>query len=164
MNLANGGWLILLTLVIALVLAAAHLPETFPQWLGWLRPMWVTLVIFFWVLELPHRIGLISAWVVGLLVDVLHADPLGLNGLILAGVTYFTWKFYERLRMYSVLQQCTVVFFLVTVGEFVRVLVQDLMFDRGLSWGPFVVATSSALLWPFAYLILLRLRQQFRVE
>ena len=144
--------------------AAAHLPETFPQWLGWLRPMWVTLVIFFWVLELPHRIGLISAWVVGLLVDVLHADPLGLNGLILAGVTYFTWKFYERLRMYSVLQQCTVVFFLVTVGEFVRVLVQDLMFDRGLSWGPFVVAASSALLWPFAYLILLRLRQQFRVE
>ena len=41
-------------------------------------------MLFFWVLELPHRIGLITAWIVGLFVDVLHADPLGLNGLLLA--------------------------------------------------------------------------------
>ena len=121
-------------------------------------------MLFFWVLELPHRIGLITAWIVGLFVDVLHADPLGLNGLLLAAVTYISWKFYERLRMYSVVQQCFVLFLLVAGSEFTRVLVQDLAFNRGLSWGPLAVAGMSALLWPFVYLILLRLRQQFRVE
>jgi rod shape-determining protein MreD len=58
-----------------MVLAMVHLPETWPQWLGWLRPAWVALVIFYWVMELPHRIGLISAWVIGALVDVLQASP-----------------------------------------------------------------------------------------
>ena len=164
MNPTRGGWLIGLTLLIALILAALHLPENWPQWLGWLRPAWVLLVIFFWVLETPHRIGLISAWMLGALIDVMHADPLGLNGVLLAEVTYFTWSFYERLRMYSVVQQCSVVFMLVAVCEFVRVFVQDLLFDRGLSWGPFAIAGISAVLWPFCYLILIRLRQQFRVE
>lgn len=164
MNPTNGGWLIALSVLIALLLTAVHLPETWPQWLGWGRPAWMLLVIFFWVLEVPHRIGLISVWLVGCLLDVLYADPLGLNGLLLAVATYLTWRFYERWRMYSVIQQCALVFALVVVLEFVRVFVQDALFDRGLSWGPFAVAMVSAILWPFTYLILLRLRQQFRVE
>ena len=41
MNPTQGGWLILATVVAALLLAVVHLPETWPQWLGWLRPAWV---------------------------------------------------------------------------------------------------------------------------
>ncbi len=37
MNPARGGWLILFTLLCAMVLAILHLPETLPDWLGWLR-------------------------------------------------------------------------------------------------------------------------------
>ena len=164
MNPSNGGWLIALTVFLGLILSGLHLPEHWPQWLGWLRPAWVVLVLFFWVLEVPHRVGLISAWAVGLLLDVLQADLLGLNGMVLAGVTYFTWKFNERIRMYSVLQQCSVVFAMVSGGELLRMLVQDFAFDRGFSWGPVSVAAVSAVLWPFVYLMLLKLRRQFRVE
>ena len=47
------------------------LPESWPQWLGWLRPAWVIMAVFFWVMEMPHRVGLVgSAWLVGLLLDV----------------------------------------------------------------------------------------------
>ena len=46
MNPGNGGWLILLTIVTALIAAIVHLPETWPAWLGWLRPAWVPLVLF----------------------------------------------------------------------------------------------------------------------
>ena len=62
MNPTQGGWLILLSLVVALLLAVVHLPESWPQWLGWLRPAWVIMVLFFWVMELPPRVGLVSAW------------------------------------------------------------------------------------------------------
>lgn len=164
MNPTKGGWLILLSLAVALVLAIVHLPETWPQWLGWLRPSWVAVVVFFWVMELPHRLGLISAWMVGVAADVLQADPLGLNGILLAGITYIAWRFYERLRMYSVIQQCGVVFLLVLASELLRALVQDAAWERGVSWGILLPAATSMLVWPVVYLILQRFRVQFRVE
>lgn len=164
MNPANGGWLILVTILFAMVLGVLHLPETWPAWLGWLRPAWVSMVIFFWVMALPDRLGLIAAWMLGFLVDALNADPLGLNGFLLAAITYITWRFYERLRMYSVVQQCGVVFMLVLAGETLRMLVVDLMFARGMSWGVMLPALTSMLLWPFVYLFLDRLRASVRVE
>jgi rod shape-determining protein MreD len=164
MNPTQGGWLILLTLSIALLLAILHLPESWPQWLGWLRPAWVAMVVFFWVMELPHRMGLVSAWVIGILLDVLYADPLGLNGALLATITYVGWRFYERLRMYSIVQQGVVIFLLVLVGECMRVVVQDLVYDRGWSWGVVLPAFTSLLLWPFLYLLLQRLKLRARVE
>lgn len=164
MNPSQGGWLILLTLLVALLLAVVHLPESWPQWLGWLRPAWVAMVIFFWVMELPHRVGLVSAWALGLLLDVLYADPLGLNGVLLASITYVGWRLFERFRMYSIVQQGAVVFLLVLIGECSRVLVQDLVFGRGWSWGVVFPALSSFLLWPFLYLLLNRLKFQARVQ
>ena len=164
MNPGQGGWLIGLTLLVALLLAVMHLPESWPQWLGWLRPSWVALVVFFWVMELPERIGLVAVWLLGLLLDVLYADPLGLNGVVLASITYVGWRFYERLRMYSVVQQGGVVFLLVLGGECLRLFVQDLAFDRGMSWGALLPAFVSFLLWPLVYLVLARLKFRFRVE
>lgn len=164
MNPTQGGWLILTTLVVALLLAVVHLPETWPQWLGWLRPAWVIMVLFFWVMELPHRVGLVSAWLVGLLLDVLYADPLGLNGVVLASVTYLGWRFYERFRMYSIVQQGVVIYAVVLLGEVFRLIVQDMVFERGWSWGALLPAVTSFMIWPFLYLLLSRLKFQVRVE
>ncbi|MEQ8857317.1 MAG: rod shape-determining protein MreD [Pseudomonadales bacterium] len=163
MNPTQGGWLILLTVATAMVLSVVHLPETWPQWLGWLRPAWVALVIFYWVMELPHRIGLIAAWIIGALVDVLLAEPLGVNGLILAAITYVAWRFYERLRMYSVVQQSGVVLLLVLGAELLRALVLNLVDDRALSWGLLGPPVTSMLLWPLVALVLGNLRLRFRV-
>ncbi|MEZ5558757.1 MAG: rod shape-determining protein MreD [Pseudomonadales bacterium] len=163
MNPTNGGWLILLTLALAMVLCVVHLPETWPQWLGWLRPAWVPLVVFYWVMELPHRMGLIAAWCVGAFLDVLQADPLGTNGLLLAGITYVAWRFYERLRMYSLLQQAGVLFLLVLASETLRMVVQHVSADRGLGWGPLGPALISMLVWPLVALVLGRLRDRIYV-
>ncbi len=163
MNPAQGGWLILLTVVVAMALAVVHLPETWPQWLGWLRPAWVALVVFYWVMELPHRIGLIAAWVLGGLVDVLQAEPLGLNGVILAAITYVAWRFYERLRMYTLVQQGGVAFLLVLGAEVLRALVLEVAEGRSWSWGLVGPALVSLLLWPFVALALTGLRLRFRV-
>lgn len=164
MNPFNGGWVILATILVAMVLAVVHLPETLPQWLGWLRPAWLVLVVFYWVMELPHRFGLITAWVTGLLLDVLYADLLGVNGLCLAALTFVTWSFYERLRMYSIPQQCAVVFLLVLATESLRMTVQMLARDGGFSWLVVLPAVSSTLAWPFVALLLTGLRRQFRVD
>ena len=164
MNPAQGGWLILATIVVAMILSIVHLPETWPQWLGWLRPAWVAMVVFYWVMTVPHRLGLITAWLLGALVDVLYADPFGLNGLALAGITYVGWRFYERLRMYSLVQQCGVVFVLVLGTEILRVAVQDVAWSRGWTLGVALPAVTSTLVWPFLAVLLDRMRTRVRVE
>lgn len=164
MNPANGGWLIAVTLVAAMLLGVVHLPETWPGWIGWLRPNWLILVLFFWVIEVPRRVGLIAMWITGLFVDVLYADPIGLNGLILASVSYVGWRFFERLRMYSVLQQCGILFLLVLGAELLSVIVLGLGSERQWSWHVVTSAVVTTLVWPLMFLMLLRLRTGARVE
>jgi rod shape-determining protein MreD len=154
----------MLTVALAMVLGVAHLPETTPQWLGWLRPDWVVLVVFYWVMATPHRLGLIAAWVIGLLLDVLLSQPLGLNGLCLAALTFVTWSFYERFRMYSITQQGAVIFLMVLGIEIVRQAAEVLTSDAGFTWGLLLPGLISMVLWPPVYLVLRELRRQFSVE
>lgn len=164
MNPGNGGWAIVLSLVAALILSVLHLPEWWPQWLGWLRPNWVAMTVFFWVLAVPHRFGLVAAWLLGLLVDVLLGEPLGLNGAMLAVLTYITWSLYERVRMFSALQQSIILFFLVLGAEFVRMLGLLLLIERELQFGFVLVALVSALLWGLIRGLLTGIQQAARVH
>ena len=164
MNPTRGGWVILASLLMGMLASVVHLPETWPNWLGWLRPSWMMLIVFFWVMELPHRIGLISAWIIGVLLDALLGEPLGLNGFILASVTYITWRFFERLRMFSVVQHCVILFFMVLAAEILRGLAISLGSERSLEWGVLLIALSSVLVWPPLYLVLLRVKTGVRVE
>ncbi len=164
MNPSNGGWIIFLSLLIALLLSVLHLPESWPSWLGWWRPQWLLLVLFFWVIEVPARMNLLALWCFGLIVDVLYADPLGLNGFILATITYVGWRFFERLRMYSVLQQVGLVFLLILGAQLLRVFVLGLNADRPWSWGVLVTPIVSMLCWPLVFLLLIRIRTGARIE
>lgn len=164
MNPMRGGWFIGLTVFVALVLSVVHLPPTLPEWLTWLRPHWAVLFVFFWVLHFPNRLGLIWAWVIGLLLDVLLADPLGLNALILATVTFITWKLHERVRMYTVLQQCAVVLLLVLAAQIFRLVVHGVWLDREVSLLVVVPALMSACCWPPLDAFLQRLAAQFHVR
>ncbi len=162
MNPTRGGWLILLTVIAAFLLTMLRAPIGSPEWLGWLRPGWIVLVLYFWAMQLPRRIGLVSTWIVGFLADVVHADPLGLNGIVLMTVTFVTWRFHERLRMYSGLQQALVAAAMVLFSEAAR----GLAHEQAQAWpaATLLPAVSSMMLWPALFLLLGNLARRFRVE
>ncbi len=164
MNPGNGGWAILLTLIAALILAVMHLPEWWPQWLGWLRPNWVALTVFFWVLAVPQRFGLVAAWLLGLFVDVLYGEPLGLNGALLAVFTYITWSLYERLRMFGAVQQAILLFFMVLLAEGARMIGLLLLIEREAQFGFFATALASAVVWPVLRVALNQVQLACRVH
>jgi rod shape-determining protein MreD len=157
----QGGWVILMTLVFAMVLSVVHLPMWMPDWLGWLRPEWIVLVLFFWVIEHPDRIGMVLAWVLGLFLDVLLSEPLGINGLCLAVITFVAWSFYERLQMYSVIQQAGVVFLLALALELTKVV---LLQDTVLTVKLILPAATTSMVWPLVAVMLRRLSHQFPVK
>jgi len=163
-NPANGGWAILLSLIVALIFGVMHLPEWWPQWLGWLRPNWVLLTVFFWVLAVPQRFGLVAAWLLGIVCDVLYGEPLGLNGALFALFTYITWSIYERLRMFGAVQQAILLFFMVLLAEGARMIGLLLLIERDAQFGFVVIAAASALVWPLVRALLAQVETACRVH
>lgn len=155
----HAYWAILCSLVLALVLAVIPLP----QWLLWGRPEWVALVLIYWVIALPHRVGLLTALLLGLVLDVLEGAVMGQNALSLAVVATLSLTLYQRLRVFSLGQQAALVFVLVGINQMIGQWVQNL---QGAGAGTLLFmlpAISSALLWPFVLHSLRGVRRYYRV-
>ena len=160
MSEANHGyWVILLTLLCAAVLAILPLTRS----LSWWRPEWMLLALVYWTMALPHRVGLVTALAVGLLVDVIEGAPIGQNMAALAVVVTLTSLMYQRLRVFTLFQQAAVIFVLAGIHQLIIQWLQGL---QGLAMSGFsflLPALTSALLWPLIMPFLRELRRSFRV-
>lgn len=159
----NGVLAVLLSLTAALLLSAANPPMNWPTWLAWLRADWTLLAIFFWSLKAPGRLGIFGAWLLGFGIDSLYVDLLGLNGALFALAAFLTIRFRQRLRMFTVAQQCGVLLAMVLGAQAVRQLVRTLIQDQPPSLSLWTMALVSALLWPLAQALLERLCRRLAV-
>lgn len=157
---SRGGLIILGTFVLAAMFTVLPLPE----WLEAYRPQWVALVVIYWVMALPHRIGLFTAWVAGFLLDVLEGSLLGLNALALALVAYLALSLYQRMRMFTAIQQSSTVMILVGIHQLLSFWVLTANNQNTAPNLIFMIsALSSAIVWPFIFLGLRYLRRTFHV-
>lgn len=156
---AHGYWVILSSFLIAYVLAVLPVPGI----AAWLRPEWLALVLIYWAIALPHRVGLTTALVTGLGMDVLEGAVIGQNMLALAVVVLLSRLLYQRLRVFSVAQQALTVFVLAGVHQLVCQWVQTVEGAGAHSMWFMLPAMTSALLWPLALVTLRRVRRHFEV-
>ena len=153
MNPLHGGWLILVSLIGAMVLAVVRV-EGAADWLAWTRPDWAVAVMFFWGVAAPSRVGPLSAWIAGLFFDVLVAGPLGLTGICLAFATYIAKRFEERLSLYTVWQQMAVVFAIAAVVQVVKRTVLFLLDIEWSTWAVLGATLTTALVYPLLAVLL----------
>ncbi|MDH5778735.1 MAG: rod shape-determining protein MreD, partial [Gammaproteobacteria bacterium] len=69
----RGTGAIIFSFLIAFMLLMMPMPE----WLRLARPEWVAMVVIYWSMALPKRVGIGSAWTAGLIVDVIRDSLLG---------------------------------------------------------------------------------------
>ena len=100
----------------AAVLSIARLPADSYEWIGLWQPQWLLLLLTYWALRVGSRLGVLWAWFAGCIVDVLLGEPLGLNGLIFATITYLLLRFRERFAMYGAIQQVLIVFIVIMLS------------------------------------------------
>jgi rod shape-determining protein MreD len=156
----HAYWLIVASFFCALVLAVLPMPA----WLTWGRPEWVALVLVYWVIALPHRVGLVTALGLGLLLDIAEGAVLGQNAFALVVLALLSLLLYQRLRVFSVIQQSAVVFVLVGINQMICQWVQNLEGAGAITLLFLLPAFSSALVWPFVLHLLRGLRRSFRVS
>lgn len=153
----HGYGVIILTFVVAYVLAVVPLPP----WLQWGRPEWVALTLIYWTIALPHRVGIATALVLGVGLDVLKGSVIGQNAFALVIVALLALILYQRLRVYSLWQQAGVVFILVGINLLICQWVQNLEGPSLLPRLFLLPALTSALLWPVVLHTLRGLRRYY---
>ncbi len=158
-----GLWVIALTFVVAMILAIVPLPDSVPVELGYLRPQWVVLVLIYWVIALPRRVGILVAWSVGLIVDVLLGSLLGQHGIAFIVVAYIASSLYQRLRMFSLWQQSMIVFAIIGLNQLINFWIESIVGIGDWNMWYLLASVVSALLWPSVFLLLRYLRRQFNV-
>lgn len=145
------------TIIGAFMLAMMPLPE----WAKDFRPDWVTLFLIYWTMALPASIGVTIAWITGLMLDVSHGALLGQHALGLVLVIYIIHSQHQRLRVASLVQQAIVIFFLLILKQAIVLWVSGIMGHAPDSWLYFMPSLTSALFWPWVYIILRDLRRKF---
>lgn len=149
-------WPAVVTLVIAVMLEIAPLPAALQP----LRPPLPAMVLIYWCMMWPERFGLMTAFLTGIALDILHGHLLGENALALSVVTYVTLRFHLQIRIFPLWQLTMTVFSLLTMAAFFQFLVEGIAGygTLGLSRWPRVLTGS--LLWPIVMGMLDRVRIQ----
>jgi rod shape-determining protein MreD len=152
-------------IIVTLLLAAWLSLLPWPDRLSLFRPEWLALVLLYWVIALPYRIGVFWGFFTGLFQDVLIGAVLGQHALAYALMAWLAQASYKRLRVFPPLQQSLVVFLLVGVSVMVSYAVQDAA-GRA-HYSPLLMqlsAVASALLWRPVFTLLRATRQRFLVR
>ncbi len=156
----HGGGAIVFTFIIALLLTVIPLPD----WARYMRPDWVGLVLIYWCMALPERVGVATGWFTGLMVDLLTGSLLGQHALSLTVVAYITLKFHLRLRLVPVWQQSLTVLVLLVLHQLLALWISRIIGRPGAPWFFWMPSVLGMIIWPLVYATLRGMRRGFRVN
>lgn len=129
-----------------------------------LVPDFVAMVIAFWCIHQPRRVGLGVAWTVGLLADAGNGVLLGQHALSYSVLAFLSIWLSRRILWFRMPQQVTHVAVLLVVGETVSVLVRLAAGHAFPGWSLFVSPLLGAALWPVLSWVLLMPQRRLERE
>jgi len=135
-----------------------------PLWTSWFRPEWLLLVTMYWCLALPHRVSLGSAWCIGILLDVINGTAFGLHSIPMLVIAYLTVKLHHVVRVYPLYQQAIIVFVAVIMYQLILIIIHGLVGEwSSTQFYALFSAISSAIIWPWLFIILRDHRRRYFV-
>jgi rod shape-determining protein MreD len=155
----QGGWIILLSFLVAIILAVLPLPI----WARPYRPEWYALVLVYWCIAAPERVGVGVAWVIGILLDALRGTLLGQHALALSLLAYLTLKLRQRIRAFPMWQQALTVLVLLCLEQLLTLWVMGIVGYPPKSWVYWAPSLVGMLLWPWVFTVMRDVQRRFPV-
>ena len=125
-----------------------------PVWIEEFRPPWAALTLIFWSLTLPERVGVLTAFGVGLVLDVTTGTLLGHHALALSVAVYGMVELHQRVRTFPLWQQSLFVWVLLLLERLLYLWVLSATGQLTPSLLYWVPTLLGALLWPWLYAVL----------
>jgi rod shape-determining protein MreD len=146
----RGGWAVLLSLAIALLLTLLPMPPPIED----LRPQWVALTLIYWCLTVPDRVGVFWGFGTGLAMDVATGSLLGHHALGLSIIAYLVVKMHQRVRIYPLWQQTLFVWILLLLERLISLWLLGATgqpMPSLIYWAPSFLGL---LIWPWLFVVL----------
>ena len=156
----RGSGAVFASFIAAFVLTIIPLPD----WGDALRPEWVALVLIYWCMAIPQRIGVGIAWISGLFLDVIRGGLLGQQALSLCIIAYITLKLYQRIRVAPLWQQAFSILILMILHQLVILWVKGIIGQSPQSWTYWLPSITSMALWPVIFSSLREYRRHYRIS
>jgi rod shape-determining protein MreD len=118
-------------------------------------PDFVALVLVFWGVHQPRKVGIGTAFFLGLLMDVHDATLLGENALAYTLLSYFAIMMHRRVVWFRLWTQAMHVLPLLMLAQGIQLLVRFFVSGKFPGWLFFSESIVAALLWPVVTIVLL---------
>lgn len=150
----HSRWVLPASLLVALVLGLLPLPPFLQPF----RPYWLALVVAYWVIEDPNRVGLGFAFLVGLLADLTFGSLLGEQALRLLVMAFILQRFRARLRFFPLSQQSLAIGGLLLNDRIIVAALHMVLGKPALSAMFWLAPLAGMVLWAPVFLLLDALR------
>ena len=154
MSRARNGWVLPVSLLLALLLGLVPLPDVLQP----LRPYWLALVVAYWVLEEPDSVGIGVAFLLGLVADLAFGGLLGEQAMRLAILAFILDRFRPRMRFFPLSQQAVTIGVLLINDRVIGAVIHLVLGAVPLPWSYWSAPALGLLLWAPLYLVLDALR------
>ncbi len=132
------------TFILALALSIVPLDDRVAPF----RPDWVALALIHWAVARPWQFGLLTAFSMGLALDLLTGSELGKHAFALLPVVYLALRLRLRIRGALNWQVAVTVVLILTLYHFILFWIDGAgqrAIPSSITWAPLA---SSAMLWP----------------
>jgi rod shape-determining protein MreD len=135
---------------ILFTFVAALLINLLP-WSGWalvMKPDFVALVVLYWCIQQPRKVGFASAWCVGLIMDIAEGSLFGQHALAYSVLAFAGIVLHRRVLMFPMRDQILHVIVLVLLND---VMILAVRMFAGASFPGvkyFIGSLTAAMLWP----------------
>ncbi len=149
---------IIIVLLIATALVSVPLPDSITPF----RPPWATLAVIYWIMMWPRSFGIGTAWIIGLILDILQGELMGQHAVALSVVAYLTLRFHLQIRIFPLWQLTITVFALLAIEAFILFWIDGVAGNPSVGLDRWTQVVAGAILWPPIMAIMDRIRE--RVE
>ena len=146
--------------VIALLFQIIHLSDFMME----NRPNLLVLILVFFTTLNKFHFGIETAFITGLILDLLSGAPLGINALICAAHVYIITSQFKRFSLYALWQQSILIMILNLIINVITYWLEHIIGQSYYEVNFLLPALFTAILWPLVNFLCLLLAQTFSIS
>lgn len=160
-KVAHNYWIIWVTLFSGLLLQIIPWTSSFYV----LKPHWLMLITIYWIIALPHRVGIWTAFLIGLILDLFSGTVLGVHAFIFSIIGYLAIFRFQLIRNLALWQQAFIILALSLIYDLLLFLFEIILY-RMITISPLIFLSSclDGIIWGWLFLLLRQIRRSFAID
>ena len=143
-----------------LMISCSLLVVPLPEFLSFFRPPWLSLSVIFFSIMTPAGFGVISAFIIGLLADVLQGNIFGGHAMTLSLIAYLSYRFHLQIRVFPLWQMMLSILLMLLLNELLVLWVEGIQGQMIFNYIRWLGIVIGALIWPIFMAFLLNLKSK----